>query len=154
IGLLMHEPLSVQAAAKNTPQRFSMPEFKAMIEQAVKGAASDIGPARDATTGAILGINGADFYRFANATIGWVPGASMIDMVGKTEEDGHTCSRSNFSKDLPGTGARGIILATTSYTCTKDGQSQFLGFVLFVNEGAKAGHLFWVTGTGGGISDA
>jgi hypothetical protein len=34
------------------------------------------------------------------------------------------------------------------------GEERFLGFVLFINEDAKASHLFWVIGTGAGIPEA
>jgi hypothetical protein len=152
--LLGQQPFSVEAAPKNTPQRFSSSEFKALVDQSLGGSSQALGAARDVTSGSIVGVNGALFYRFANATVGWVPGASMMQMVDKTEEDGYKCSQSNYSKDVPGIGARRIILAAASWTCVKEGRDNFLGFVLFVNESANAGHLFWVTGTGAGIPAA
>src|SRR5262249_8404984 len=127
------------AAAKKAPARFTTAEFTDIVQQALGDAAGAYGAAGDLSPEATAHVNGAYFDRVANATVGEVSGGvSMMTLVDKSESDGETCARSSYSKDLPNSG--GIILAATSYTCTKDGKNHFLGFVKFIDEKQKADH--------------
>jgi hypothetical protein len=149
----IHIPFEAESATKTAPEKFSMAEFKDIVQQASSSASGAFGADGGMTTGAIGGVNGAYFYRFANATVGVVSGpVSMMAIVDQTESNGAKCDRSSYSKDVPGSGK--LFLAATSYTCTKDGKGEFLGFVKFADENTKVSHLFWVTGNGLGITDA
>jgi hypothetical protein len=146
----IHVPFAAESATKKAPEKFTTAEFKNVVAQASSGAGGGFGADRGVATGAIGGVNGAYFDRFANATVGLASGpVSMMDIVDVTESNGAKFNPSSYSKDVPG--SENLILAAT---CTKDGKREFLGFVKFADQTTKVSHLFWVGGTGAGISDS
>ena len=138
----------VGAARKTVPQNFSAGDFKTLIDQTIGAAAKDFGAGGAAEEGTFPDAEKVYNIHYEHGAITlYIKGVNMVTALDDLQQkQGLTCTDNKDFKDLPNSGKTGLILGVNSYSCTKNGEKDFVGYVLMIDDTSKTGHLYQVLG--------
>jgi hypothetical protein len=140
------------AFRKTVPQNFSANDFDVLVEQAMGNAAEEFGSAETVKEENLT--DGEKFYNlhYVHGVITlFIRGANgSMSIVNALDElqakQGLTCTQNKDFKDAPDLERAGLILGTGTWTCTKVGEKDFVGYVLMIDDNANTRHLYQVFG--------